>query len=337
MSYKSDQYENAVKFKRNLLDDEENMYIVMIGRKQYRHFFKKTHLNLWENIRKDALDYFAMPIKELSWHINDVENNPKNIPEGDMLSSQVSCVNHLFLLRKNPDYASAILKNINDRIISAEIVCDGYGNDGYIEFESWGTKENNDPLREKENGILNGKPWIRQRGSFSTSIDAVMVGKFKDEKKEKKILIIIEWKYTESYPFGEIIKTSNSKAYNYILNDKEKSPIHQIDDFNDLYYDPFYQMMRQTLWGCRAAKDFGCDEYIHLHIVPKENSKFQEITSPNLKIKGEKMSNVWEKLLKEPFRYNVLPPEKLLSPLKNKQELKGFFDYLETRYLEKYI
>jgi hypothetical protein len=177
MSYKSEQYNNAVKFKKSLQNGEENGYILTIKGKQYYHFFKKTQLNLWDTIQQDALCYFSAPAKELSWHTNTAENNPETIPEGNMLSSQVSCINHLYLLRKYQDYATVILTNIDKRIVSAEIVRDGYGDDGYVEFESWGTKKNNNPLNEKEHGILpDGKKWIRQRRAFSTSVDAVMVG-----------------------------------------------------------------------------------------------------------------------------------------------------------------
>jgi hypothetical protein len=329
MSYASDQYKNAVNFKINLQDKEENAYILTVYGKTYKHFFKKTYLNLWENIRKDALDYFSA--KGIHWHTNTMENNSETIPEGDMLSSQVSCVNHLFLLRKSHDYATMILNNIDNRIVSAEIVRDGYGDDGYIEFESWGTKENNNPLNEKSSK--------RKRGEKSTSVDAVMVGK-KDDGKN--ILVIIEWKYTEDYTKKYDNKNkckyiAGYHDYHLFLNDN-KCPIRQVDSFTDLYFDPFYQLMRQTLWGWKMveANECGCNEYIHLHIIPKENLKIQEIISPNLKNKGKNMSNAWKNLLKEPFTYKVFSPEELLLPLRNNSNTKAFFDYLEVRYLEKY-
>jgi hypothetical protein len=338
MSYKSDQYKNAVKFKASFKDIEENKYILDKYGKQYPHFLKKTYLNLWENIREDALAYFGKDGKEKDgmWHTNSMENNLATIPEGDMLSSQVSCVNHLFLLRKNQDYASAILKNIDKRIISAEIVCDGYGNDGYIEFESWGTKENNNPLNEKSPN--------RKRGDKSTSIDAIMVGK---KDNGKNILILIEWKFTEDYTkdydgkdkckFVEKDRNGNPYHEYHLLFGDPNCPIQSIDNFKDLYYDPFFQLMRQTLlgWKMVEANLMGCDEYIHLHIIPRENLKIQEIISPNLKHKGSNMSDVWKKLLKDPFKYKILSPEELLSPLKSNQGTKDFFDYLKTRYLEK--
>ena len=339
MSFKSEQYNNAVKFKENFQDDEENRYILTVKGKPYKHFFKKTYLNLWENIRKDALDYFSA--KGISWHTNTMENNPKTIPEGDMLSSQVSCINHLFLLRKNMDYATAILKNvgkiIDKKIISAELVCDGYGNDGYVEFESWGTKENNNPLKEKS--------FERERGKKSTSVDAVMVGK---QENGNNILVLIEWKYKEDYTENYdgkdkcryVAKDSYHDSIYTPLLEHPDCPI-KINDFErpylPLYYDPFYQLMRQTLLGWKMAKYYCCDEYIHLHIIPKGNIKIQEITSPNLKSIDKDMSSVWKSLLKEPFRYKLFTPEELLFPLKNNQDLKGFFDYLKVRYLEKYI
>jgi F0F1-type ATP synthase gamma subunit len=331
MSFASEQYKNAVKFKANLHDKEENDYSLTVKGKSYHHFFKKTPLNLWESIREDALEYFSA--QKIHWHTNTMENNPETIPEGNMCSSQISCVNHLFHLRKNHENATAILKNIDNRIISADIVCDGYGDDGYVEFESCGTKKYNNPLNEKSPE--------RKRGEKTTSIDAVMVGKKNDGKN---ILVLIEWKFTEDYTknYGEkkckYIEGYHNDIYDLLLN-KGNCPIHRIENFKDLYYNPFYQLMRQTLWGWKMieANEFGCDEYVHLHIIPKENLKIQAITSPNLKSRGKNMSNVWESLLKEPSRYKLLTPEKLLYPLRSNQSLKDFFDYLSKRYLEKYI
>jgi hypothetical protein len=361
MSYKSEQYKNAVNFKTNLQDNEENAYVLTVSGKPYEHFLQKTHLNLWENIREDALNYFS--VKEIPWHTNTMEKNPETIPEGDMLSSQVSCVNHLFLLQKKHDYATAILNNIDNRIVSAEIVRDGYGNDGYIEFESWGTKGNNNPLSEKSSN--------RKRGKNSTSIDAVMVGKKEDGEN---ILVLIEWKYTEDdrdrdkcnyvYINGNERNRPSYKDKDCRYNDKcnkgvsckykatdkneyhtyheyfdnDNCPIKKDDKFENtfikFYFEPFYQLMRQTLWGWKAAKEFGCDEYIHLHIIPKENFKFRTIKS---EFRSDKLPDLWKNLLRKPCRYKVRSPEELLSPLKNYQELNSFLDYLKIRYLEKYI
>lgn len=362
MSYKSDQYQNAVKFKESLQDNEENEYIVTNKKgDQCEHFFKKTELNLWESIRADALRYFSA--KKITWHINPIEKNPETIPQGDMLSSQISCVNHLFLLRKNQAYATAILKKIDSRIVSAEIVCDGYGDDGYIEFESWGTKENNNPLNEKSSK--------RKRGEKSTSVDAIMIGKKADGRT---ILFLIEWKYTEDDRDRDKCRYVyiNGKEYNrptykdcihsneckkgidckYRATDKneyhtyhkyfddDKCPIKKDAEFEKtfikFYFEPFYQLSRQTLWAWKVAKEFDCDEYIHLHIIPKENLKFRTI---KLESKSCELSDVWRNLLKEPCRYKVLAPEEFLYPLyqlRKEYNLEEYFKYLYERYIEKY-
>jgi hypothetical protein len=47
-----------------------------------------------------------------------------------MLSSQVACVNHLYLLRQRPDLAKAVLAAVDPEVVEATIV-----DDGYVEFE----------------------------------------------------------------------------------------------------------------------------------------------------------------------------------------------------------
>ena len=94
MSYISEQNKNAEDFKASLNDNEEINYIVTLKGKPQKHFFKKTKLNLWERIRDDSLTYFDK--KGITWHTNNVENNPDTEPEGNMRSSQISWLNHLF-------------------------------------------------------------------------------------------------------------------------------------------------------------------------------------------------------------------------------------------------
>ncbi|GMO43929.1 MAG: hypothetical protein Ta2B_24590 [Termitinemataceae bacterium] len=97
MSYASEQYKNAVKYKESLQIEDEKNYTVTANGKPYHHIFKNTNLNLWEGIRENALTYFRE--KSIHWHKDEIEGNPETIPEGNMLSSQISCVNHLFGLR----------------------------------------------------------------------------------------------------------------------------------------------------------------------------------------------------------------------------------------------
>jgi len=260
-------------------------------------------LNLWEGIRQDAIQYFRE--NKISWW-----GDQGNEVSGHLLSSQIACLNHLYFTRQNKKTAIAILKNISENIIDAVFV-----EDGYVEFEIIGDKNF---LGEKSHS----------RGANSTSIDAVMVGK---KKNGKNILVMIEWKYTEDYPSVDKYIPARANIYNPLLSDLE-CPI-KGGNIKDLYYEPFYQLTRQTLLGWKMTQnlEYGCDEFLHLHIIPKDNEKLREtVTSPGLA--GISMSDAWEKVLKEPKRYIVLTPEEFIKPISTCRDTASILNYLSTRY-----
>jgi len=234
--------------------------------KNYRFILQNPYLNLWEEIRPHALEYFR--INNVPWWEGTTE-----IPTGHLLSSQIACVNHLFYLRNKKELATKVLQNIDSRIVSAIEMPYPDTDAGYVAFELVG-KENY--LGERQH----------TRGEFATSVDAVMIGKKTDGKN---ILVLIEWKYTESYETGKSLYIpARYKIYNPLLGDTE-SPIKKIayknKPFEPLYYEPFYELMRQTLLGWKMAKaqEYDCDEYIHLYIVPDENAELLlRNTSPGL-------------------------------------------------------
>src|SRR5271157_4937955 len=81
-----------------------------------------------------------------------------NEPTGHLLSSQISCLNHLYAIRQRPDLANAVLRAIDAEVVEAEVV-----DDGYVEFEFIG-----------EHSYLGESPFFR--GKYCTSIDALMIG-----------------------------------------------------------------------------------------------------------------------------------------------------------------
>ena len=302
-----------------------------------RHFLYNPEFNLFNKIRESALEYFAK--NDIKWWKVDfdvkddkgyylVEDTPQNKPSRDLLSSQISCLNHLFILRENENLANAVLRRIavlygiDDSIQAVKV------DTGFVEFEVMeGTKIKN-PLREKESLYdKNRKKYIRRkRGELSTSIDAVMIGR----TNEKNILFLIEWKYTETYP-RKINKTSNSKKYNELLRN-ENCPI-KIDNFEKLYYEPYYQLMRQTLLGWKMvdAKEYDCTDYIYLHIIPSDNEELRStITSPGLV--GTDMTSAWKNVLTNPEKYMVLSPDELFGTLEFENDLQLLPEYLKLRY-----
>jgi hypothetical protein len=250
--------------------------------REYPFVLKKPLFNLWGGIRDDAIAYFKE--NEIPWWEESEDG-----PTGHLVSSQVACVNHLFPLRQRQDLATAVLKQIDRDIICAE-----YLDDGFVEFEVIGQKNY---LGERQH----------TRGANATSIDAMMLGR----KAKKNILVSIEWKYTENYT-GECLYCEPRTIYNKLMEDPNSpidSEIAKGDNpeeyYKALYYEPFYQLMRQTLlsWKMADANEYGADDYIHLHIVPDENKEMLEgITSNH--IQGFKdgdhfdMETAWKSVLK---------------------------------------
>jgi hypothetical protein len=282
----------------------------------YPFVLQNPSLNLWEEIRHDALVYFRN--NNIPWWMSVPE-----LPTGHLLSSQIACVNHLFYLRKQKEFATKILQNIDSRIVSAEEIAYPDTDIGYVSFEIVG-KENY--LGERQH----------TRGANATSVDAVMVGKKADGKN---ILVLIEWKYTEYYENGKSLYIpARYSIYNPLLDEKD-SPfikiISQDKPFEPLYYEPFYELMRQTLlgWKMVSANEYNCDEYIHLYIVPNENTELlSNNTSPDLE--GNTINEAWQKTLKKPNLFKIISPEEFLGPLKNEPDTKLFFEYLKKRYKE---
>lgn len=274
--------------------------------KQREFVLSDPALNLWEGIREDALDYFKE--NSIPWWSGNAE------PTGHLLSSQIACVNHLFPLRQRKDCVDAILNNLGIDFSSSV-----YVDSGYLEFEKTGK-------------IPLGKEKSIQRGANSTSIDALMVS---ETKSNKKILVLIEWKYTEFYS-GNFMRISEKgkdrfDVYKELLLDNG-SPI-ICNNFDDLFYEPYYQLMRQTLlcWTMTSRAEYGVTDWIHVHVIPKGNKELRDkITSPNLA--GITLEDSWRKMLKQPEKYIVISPEELMLPLIYQHDTKSIIQYLKLRY-----
>lgn len=268
----------------------------------------KPYDNLFNQIIEDAELYFRN--NKIVWW------NTLAHPSGHILSSQLSCINHLFYFRNNQNVATAFLKNIEPTIEEALIL-----DEGYIEFEKVG--------KEKL-----GKEKQLSRGENCTSIDAMMLGK---KQNGETIIFLIEWKYTESYEKKSLLE--NDKGYTrwdqYIdlLNDP-KSPLKKID-YTYLFYEPFYQLMRQSLlaWQMTSRKEYGATDWRHIDVIPQQNSTLREtITSSGLKKYGNSVEQIWSNLLKEPLKYIMTTPEEFVFPASKFDENKEIMNYLKFRY-----
>ena len=300
MTYRERERKKAISIRDSMFKDPGNG--IFFG-KERDFVLNEPALNLWEGIREDAKEYFKR--NKIPWWKGD-----RYEPTGHLLSSQVACLNHLYYLRHRKDLATAVLQGIDSTIAEAVEV-----DEGYVEFEFIG-----------EDNYLGEKS--HTRGANSTSIDAVMIGM---DSSGRKKFFLIEWKYTEDYGFDNKYIAERASVYDQLIK-AEGSPFVDIQ-IETFYYEPFYQLMRQTLLGAKLVenKDHGCVDYHHLHVIPKKNTELlNRVTSPYLK--GDNITAAWKSTMKNPDKYQVVSPEELLSPCLDKQDCRSFMTYLSKRY-----
>jgi hypothetical protein len=259
--------------------------------------------NLWGGIRDDAIEYFRRC--KINWWGGDQDD-----PTGHLLSSQVACVNHLYGLRQRQDAATALLQNVDDEVESAEIV-----DDGFVEFEFIGERR-----YLKERGFT--------RGAHCTSVDAAMLGRTRTGERR---MFLIEWKYTETYSSKDLYIQRRAAVYDALIEAAD-SPFQRISP-RDLYFEPFYQLMRQTLLGHQIVcnEDHRCKSFRHVHVAPKGNVPFHRaITAPALR--GANVYEAWRAVLKYPESFITRTPQELLGPALVAPDLLSLSNYLRERY-----
>jgi hypothetical protein len=277
--------------------------------------------NLFKSIRKEVLDYFSKN-KIPFWKVGGEVGALK--PTGHVLSSQIACINHLFFMRQRQDIATMVLKNL-DGAVKIALPLNNDMEHGFVSFEVIG-RENY--LNERHH----------MRGANSTSIDAAMLAEMQDGTRK---LFIIEWKYTEHYngqsKFQDDDVPRRKETYLPSLQ-KEDCPIRMPKLIKDIlvegfFYEPFYQLMRQTLLAHEMdkAQDFGATEYQHIYVIPTANMELIRNT-PGKIVVGSTLENTWANLLKAKEKYKVVDPQDFLAPANKFSDVSNIIEYLEQRY-----
>ena len=274
--------------------------------------------NLFEEIRAPALAYFARC--EIKWH-----DGQDAKPSNHLCDSQVCCMNSLLPFADRPDALVELLRPVYptiSRVLSMEAGL-------FVSFE-WIGEENY--LREK------CRTSRRTRGANFTSADAAVMFERQDGLRQ---IALIEWKYTESYGDTWLrfarSGTDRRQIYAWLYEcedcflDKSLLPC-----FCDLFYEPFYQFMRQQFLAheMEKAHELGADVVSLLHIAPAHNHDFRRVTSPALGCLGDSAIDVWKRLVKTPYRFASVTTEKLFGrlPVDRLPELATWWDYINLRY-----
>lgn len=274
--------------------------------------------NLYEPLREDAIRYFSD--NGIGWWYGVGE-----LPTGHTLSSQVACVNHLMLLRKDADAVLALINGVRNQFKKVlPIACDS--DESYIAFEA---VSDVDHLNEKR----------ATRGSKCTSIDALV---FAVDNNDETWLIPIEWKYTESYG-DDPNKEADNKSYGssgrtrmmrYTDLINKSAQLRSLDEYKDsiYYFEPFYQLMRQTLWAeqmieHKDVERIKADHFLHIHIIPSADV---DLLDKKYLLSGTGMEKTWRSMIVDQSKYVIVDPQNFMQPIKS--VYPDLWEYLSKRY-----
>ena len=325
MSYKKSQYDRQSKLigiNPELFSNDPGNGVF---RKRRRNFaLDKGINNLFAPIRDGAVRYFRE--NRISWWGGYQ-------PTNHMLSSQIACVNHLFALKGDPQAVLSLANNLRPGLTFTKVLPIGLDKKPeYVAFE-----------------VVSSKDWLNEdeptRGANCTSVDALIIAVKEDGERW---LIPIEWKYTEVYALhnnksrqsapGE--PKDNNKVgekrlsrYSDLITESDylKSMPEYLDSI--YFYEPFYQLMRQTLWAEQMIKHrseewVGADRFLHIHVVPSDN---RDLLDMKYLPTGKGMEESWRGQLLQDV-YQIVTPGHLLSPIKGNSQYADLVNYLSIRY-----
>ena len=214
-------------------------------------------------------DYRRRIVDSFSYSDENIQPTPWHLHANHGASSQVCCVNFLFPFADRPE----LLARWIDHVLGVEgaqpeVIERRNGEDHYVAFEWFPETDYFNEARK------DGK---RTRGSNSTSVDAAVRYRIAGELH----LLLIEWKYTESYDnktrTPKSLKGDPTRIDRYHnLWQRPHGPVRPgLDvELTDFFLEPWYQLLRQQMTAYHAETDplSGFDRVALLHISPKENS-----------------------------------------------------------------
>lgn len=282
--------------------------------------------NLYAELREAALAYFSE--QRIGWHDGSQQGAGQFAkPSNHLCSSQVCCVNFLFEFADKPAALVALLRPLFPTIKSMVAM---ERPDQYVAHEWIGERNY---LGEKV--ARNGK---RTRGALFTSADAAVMFECLDGTRQ---MVLIEWKYTESYsPSDRQIAasgTDRTAIYRHLYT-RDDFPLRKdlLPGFGTLFYEPFYQLLRQQMLAneMEKARELGAHRVSLLHIAPAHNKDFPRVTAPELRMLGSTVTEVWRCLVREPSRFASVSVEQLFGrfPIERFPELQPWWQYIAARY-----
>ena len=153
-------------------------------------------------------------------------------------------------------------------------------------------------------------------------------------------VVLIEWKYTESYGEMSLVKaqsgTDRTEIYRPLFEQAD-CPLDKalLPEFGALFYAPFYQLMRQQLLAheMEKAHELGASTVSVLHIAPAANLCFQRVTSKNWPDR-RRVTEIWAKLVSAPGRFVSVSTERMFGDLLGSHQpgMMEWDEYIGARY-----
>jgi hypothetical protein len=212
-------------------------------------------------------------------------------PSNHLLDSQVQCVNALWPMTHDP---RLVKRAFGDALPIAEVL--PVEDDLFLTFEFIGTAD-----------VLGEAPRVaRSRGSMSTSADAAFRYRTPDGGIE---LALVEWKYTEDYRERELSpdrRGVREQRYAGLWADPQSPLRHGVIPYEDLFVEPFYQLMRQQLmaWRLTESAELGAARVRVVHVAPGDNDGFAaSLNRDSHRAAGDDVLTVWRSMLKDPTTF----------------------------------
>ena len=256
---------------------------------------KHAATSLLPEVRETALALFAE--LGIPWHAG-IGNGPSN----HLLSSQVQCVNALGQMVTD---SSRLVRAFGTPLGTAEVLQIEPGR--FLTFEYIGD----------EDYFNEGAGGPRVRGALCTSVDAAFLHRTIGGVVE---LVLIEWKYTESYrlrrPDPAKDKVRWGRDGEALMADD--GPVRgDLLEFADLLDEPLYQLMRQQLLAHELETDraHGAERVRVVHVLPAGNGAYQQsLHRESQRALGNAVSEVWGRLQRRPERFVSADSSLFLDP-----------------------
>ncbi len=251
--------------------------------------------NLLPQVRALALELFAE--LGIPWHAGVLTG-----PSNHLLSSQVQCVNALGRMVNQPELVKLAFGSLldTDEVLQVEP-------GRWLTFEFIGSVDRLGEAVARK----------RVRGAHCTSVDAAFLHRTTAGVVE---LVLVEWKYTESYSPRDDDPRKNAvrrKRYEHLLV-ADDSPVDGAAlPFHEFLHEPLYQLMRQQLLAHELEKhhELGADVVRVVHAQPTANAAYQaSLSRPSHRELGATVDEVWHRLLRRPDRFTLMDSARFLDP-----------------------